>query len=94
MKRERQIYNALMRVKDDRNRFGVWCEVWGPRPPGGCADWLGDHVTGERYEFETLDAATRFALAVARIVDEASCSNPFQKTGFSGSRFTARKLEE
>jgi hypothetical protein len=80
--------------KDDRNRFGVWCEVWGPRSPGGRADWLADHVTGERYEFETLDAATRFALAVARIVDKATCSNPFQKAGFSGSRFTARKLEE
>ena len=74
--------------------FGIWCEVWGPRLPGGRADWLADHVTGERYGLRTFDAATKFALAVTRIVDEADCSNPFRKTGFSGSRFTARKLEE
>jgi hypothetical protein len=73
--------------------FGIWCEVWDARR-GFRRDWLADHETGERYEFPTLDAATRFALQITRLTEEIRRSSWKAKAGLTGFQYTARKLEE
>jgi hypothetical protein len=69
--------------------FGIWCEVWDARR-GVRRDWLADRETGERYEFPTLDAATRFALQITRLTEEIRRSSWKAKAGLTGFQYTTR----